>query len=220
MTLRTPVILAVLVLALPGAALAQIDNPAWGLGAGFSPRWQVPATFGGLVDGDDIDVGGREFRIGIVRGTTRGGEWGLSLVHKRLANDAAVSVDGGEAVARFVNEDAELLGVEVHRFFPFAHVGSRVQIGINLAGGLAQLRGFVRGEFDSASSQSLSAVIATRDIFEYAGRDIDWLPLAKAEVGLTATLGDRAKVRVGGGLNVPGFQIINISVSYLLGHDR
>lgn len=220
MTLRTPLILAALLLAAPGAALAQIDNPAWGLAAGFSPRWQMPATTGGLVDTDEVDVGGGELRIGIVRGTTLGGEWGLSLIHKRIENDAAVSIERGAGLARFVNEDAELLGVEVHRFFPVAHIGSRVQVGINVAGGLAQLRGFVRGEFDSTGSQSFSAVVATRDIFEYAGRDIDWVPLAKAEVGLTTRLGDRAKVRVSGGLNVPGFQIINISFSYLLGHDR
>lgn len=220
MALRIALILAALILAAPGVVLAQIDNPAWGLAAGFSPHWQVPTTLGGIVNSEDVDVGGREFRIGIVRGTTLGGEWGVSLVHKRLENDAAVSVDRTQGVARFVNEDAELIGVEAHRFFPLADIGSRMQVGINLAGGLAQLRGFVRGEFDSTNSQSFSAVVATRDIFEYAGRDIDWLPLAKAEIGLTTRLGDRAKVRVSGGLNVPGFQIINVSFSYLLGQDR
>jgi hypothetical protein len=219
MALRIAVLLAASILALPAAVLAQIDNPAWGLAGGFSPHWQVPGTFGGILNSDRFDVGGREFRIGIVRGTTAGDEWGLSLVHKLLKNDAAVSVARRQGVARFVNEDAELIGVEANRFFAFADVGRQMQVGANLAGGFAQIRGFVRGEFDS-TAQRLSATVPTRDVFAYAGREIRWLPLAKAEIGLVARVGERAKVRVSGGLNVPGFEIIDISFSYLLGHDR
>ena len=222
MSVRTTVVLVALILGIPTSALAQIDETTWGLTGAFSPRWKVPATAGNILDSRDIDVSGRELRIGVVRGTTFGGEWGISLVHKRPRNDGAVSVDVSNGEARFVTEDAELLGVEVHRFFPFGRIGDRVQIGLNLAGGFGQLRGFVRGEFDpsSAQAQSFTALVPTRDIFEYAGRTVDWLPLGKVELGVATLIGDRAKVRVSGGLNVPGFQIINVSFSYLLGQDR
>jgi hypothetical protein len=222
MKLRTVAILVAVIFALPAAARAQIDDPAWGLTGGFSPRWRVPATLGRIVDSSDIDLTGREFRVGIVRGTTFGGEWGVSLVHKRLRQDAAVTVQGSDGTARFVTEDTELLGVEVHRFMPFGRIGQRVQIGLNLAGGISQFRGFVRGEYvpASATAQSFTALVPTRDIFDYAGRDVEWLPLAKVELGVTTLVGERAKVRVSGGLNLPGYQIINISFSYLLGQDR
>ncbi len=222
MTLRTSMLLLGLLLASPRPGLAQIDNTAWGLTGGFSPRWQVPAAIEGSFDTSQVDITGREFRIGVVRGTTFGSEWGVSLVHKRLDKTSSVSVDGSDGVARFVTEDAELLGVEVHRFFPFGRIGERVQIGINLAGGLAQLRGFVRGEFDplSPGAQSFTALVPTRDIFEYGGRTIDWLPLGKAELGVTTLIGDRAKVRISSGLNLPGYQLVNVSFSYLLGQDR
>jgi hypothetical protein len=222
MRLQTTAILFALLLGAPAAALAQIDQTAWGLTGGFSPQWKVPATIGGVFDSHDIDVSGRELRVGVVRGTTFGGEWGISLVHKRPRRDAAVSVEASDGEARFVTEDAELLGVEAHRFFPFARVGKRVQVGLNLAGGVAQIRGFVRGQYQpfDAQAQSFSALVPARDIFEYAGRTVDWLPIAKVELGVATMLGDRAKVRVSGGLNLPGFQVVNVTFSYLLGQDR
>jgi hypothetical protein len=93
---------------------------------------------------------------------------------------------------------------------------------MNLAGGIAELRGFVRGDYDPVRSeaQRFTALVPTRAIFEYAGRDIDWLPLGKAELGVTTLIGERVKVRVSGGVNLPGFHIVNVGFSYLLGHDR
>ena len=222
MTLRTSTILLALILSGPGAAFAQIDQTSWGLAGGFSPHWAVPAALEGTFDARQVDVRGHEFRVGVIRGTTAGGDWGVSLVHKRLNNNSHVTVDGSDGVARFVADDAELLGVEAHRFLPFSRIGHRVQLGVNVAGGIAQVRGFVRGEYHpfTPGAQSFTAVVPTRGIFEYAGRDVDWLPIAKAELGVATLIGYRAKVRVSGGLNLPGYQMINISFSYLLGQDR
>jgi hypothetical protein len=222
MTLRPSTVALALALAAPTVALAQIDQTAWGLTTGFSPRWTVPTAIEGKFDVRQINIAGREFRIGVIRGTTFGGEWGVSLVHKRLNDDSDVSVDGSGGVARFVTEDAELLGAEVHRFLPFGRVGDRVQIGANLAGGIAQVRGFVRGEYQpfSSTAQSFTALVPTRGIFEYVGREVDWLPLGRAELGVTTLLGDRAKVRVTSGFNFPGYEVVNFSFSYLLGQDR
>ena len=215
--------LAVLVLAtFPGAAAAQIDDPAWGITAAFAPQWQVPTFLEGRFDVRTVDLTGREFRVGVVRGTTFGGEWGVSLVHKRLTEESAVTVQGTDGTARFVTEDAELLGVEVHRFFPFARLGERVQVGLNLAGGLAQIRGFVRGEYDpfSADADSFAATVPSHEIFQFTGRDVSWLPIAKAHLAVATLIGERAKVRVGAGLNLPGYELFNVSFSYLLGSDR
>lgn len=222
MQLRTMTLAMCLLLAGPGLAFAQIDDSAWGVTAAFAPRWRVPAFVEGRFDITSVDLLGRELRVGVVRGTTFGGEWGISLVHKRLSETSAVTVAGADGTASFVTEDSELLGVEVHRFFPFARIGDRVQVGVNLAGGLAQIRGFVRGEYDplSADAESFTAMVPSRDVFEYTGRDVSWLPTAKAQLAVATLIGERAKVRVGGGLNLPGYEFVNVSFSYLLGRDR
>jgi hypothetical protein len=222
MRLRIVTLAMCFVVAGPGLALAQIDDAAWGITAAFAPRWQVPAFVEGRFDITSVDLTGREFRVGVIRGTTFGGEWGISLVHKRLTDSGGVTVAGTDGVASFATEDSELLGVEVHRFFPFARLGGRVQLGVNLAGGLAQIRGFVRGEYDphGADAESFTATVRARDIFEYTGRDISWLPIAKAQLAVAALIGERAKVRVGGGVNLPGYEFVNVSFSYLLGRDR
>jgi hypothetical protein len=33
-------------------------------------------------------------------------------------------------------------------------------------------------------------------------------------------IGERLKLRVSGGFNMPGFQVVSLSFSYLLGQDR
>jgi hypothetical protein len=219
---RLLLLLLVFVLTEPAVALAQIDDPSWGVTAAFAPRWQVPTFVEGRFDVTSVDLTGRELRVGVVRGTTLGGEWGISLVHKRLTETSTVTVAGADGLARFTTEDSELLGVEVHRFLPFARLGPRVQFGVTLAGGIAQIRGFVRGDYDpfSADAESFTATVPSREIFEYTGRDVRWLPIAKAQIAVATLIGDRAKVRVGGGINLPGYEMVNVSFSYLLGRDR
>jgi hypothetical protein len=222
MQLRIVILVACFVVTGPAVALAQIDDPAWGITAAFAPRWQVPTFIEGRFDVASVDLTGRELRVGVVRGTTFGGEWGISLVHKRLSETGAVTVNGSDGIARFTTDDSELLGVEVHRFFPFARIGERVQVGVNLAGGIAQIRGFVRGEYDpfSTDAESFTATVPSREIFEYTGRDINWLPIAKAQLAVAALVGERAQIRIGGGINLPGYEVVNVSFSYLLGRDR
>lgn len=205
-------------LAAPSAVHAQIDETSWGITAGVSPQWSMPGTLlADLFGATSIDVKGPEFRIGVIRGTTLGGEWGVSLIHKRLSKESTLEVEGSDDVLTVVADDAELIGVEVHRFFPFARAG-RVQIGANLGGGIAQLRGFVSGVYVGDTGTTFT--LPFQDAFAVAGQEIDWLPLARAELAAAVPIGERLKVRVSGGFNMPGFQIVSLSFSYLLGQDR
>ncbi len=202
----------------PAPAAAQLDETSWGITAGVSPQWSMPGTLlAKLFDATTLDVKGPEFRLGVIRGTTLGGEWGISLVHKRLSKESTIAVEGSTDVLTVIADDAEMLGVEVHRFFPFARAG-RVQIGANLGGGIAQLRGFVTGTYIATTSAGFT--LPFPDAFEVAGREIDWLPIGRAEIGAATLIGDRVKVRVSGGFNMPGFQIVSLTFSYLLGQDR
>jgi hypothetical protein len=213
--------LAVLACALlaPLPVAAQIDDPSWGITAGFSPQWSIPGEWlAGVFDAQTINVKGPEFRLGVVRGTTLGGEWGVSLIHKRLSRESTVVVRGSNDLLTVVADDAELLGVEAHRFFPFARAGNNVQIGVNLGGGIAQLRGFVTGTYVGATSTDFT--LPFPDVLAVTNRQIDWMPLGRAELAVATLVGERLKVRVSGGFNMPGFQIVSLSFSYLLGQDR
>jgi len=202
----------------PASAQAQIDDTSWGITAGVSPRWSMPGTLlANLFDATALDVKGPEFRIGVIRGTTFGGEWGISLVHKRLSKESRIEIEGSRDVLTVVADDAEMIGVEVHRFFPFARSG-RVQIGAALGGGIAQLRGFVSGVHPGTTSTSFT--VPFPEAFVVTGRVIDWLPVGRAEIGAATLIGERLKVRVSGGFNMPGFQVVSLSFSYLLGQDR
>lgn len=203
----------------PLPAAAQIDDPSWGVTAGISPQWSIPGEWlAGLFDAQTIDVKGPEFRLGIVRGTTLGGEWGVSLVHKRLSRESTVAVEASNDLLIVVADDAELLGVEVHRFYPFARAGDKVQIGLNLGGGIAQLRGYVTGTYVGATPTDFTLPFS--DVLAVTERQIDWTPIGRVELAVATLVGERLKVRVSGGFNMPGFQVVSLSFSYLLGQDR
>jgi hypothetical protein len=211
-------VVATLLLFAPSRAAAQIDDTSWGITGGVSPQWAMPGEWlAGLFDATTVDVKGPEFRVGVIRGTTNGGEWGVSLIHKRLSKESTIEVEGTNDLLTVIADDAELIGVEVHRFFPFARAG-RVQIGVNLGGGIAQLRGFVTGRQTGVTTTDFT--LPFPEAFVVTGREIDWMPLGRAEIGAATLIGDRLKVRVSGGFNMPGFQIISLSFSYLLGQDR
>jgi hypothetical protein len=218
--MRRPALIAALavILALPAAAHAQIDDTSWGITAGVSPQWSMPGSMlAELFDATRLDVKGPEFRVGVIRGTTLGGEWGVSLVHKRLSKESTLELEGSDDLLTVVADDAELIGVEVHRFFPFARTG-RVQIGANLGGGIAQLRGFVTGTYVGATTTNFT--VPFPEAFTVTDREIDWLPLGRAELAAAVLAGERLKIRVSGGFNMPGFQVVSLSFSYLLGQDR
>ena len=206
-------------LGLPMSAAAQIDDTSWGITGGFSPQWSVPGgVLADLFDASDLDVKGPEFRLGVIRGTTLGGEWGLSLIHKRLSRESTIAIEGSDSLVNVVADDAEMLGVEVHRFFPFGTIGNRVQLGVNLGGGIAQLRGFVTGAYVSATQANFTLPFS--EAFEVTDREIDYLPIGRAEIAAAVLAGERLKVRFSGGFNMPGFQVFSVSFSYLLGQDQ
>ena len=113
----------------------------WGITGSFAPRWMVPSGFGKvLLEVDDIDIFGSEFRIGIVRGRPEGGDWGISFVRKRINDGASVvreNPPSTETTTYSATGGVWLTGAEVHTFLPFLRMGGRGQLGVVLAGGLS-----------------------------------------------------------------------------------
>jgi hypothetical protein len=205
-------------MALPAPAFAQLDNTSWGIVVSVAPFWKVPSQLTDLVPETTLDIKGHDLRVGFVRGKTFGGEWGVTVVQKRISRESVIAVNDGADTVTIRADDAEMLGVELHQFIPFARIG-RTQIGVNVGGGVAQMRGFVTAVATTADGGSVSATLPFKDFFTLAGAKFLYFPLATVELAGAAMVGDRVKIRVGGGFNMPGIQIGSVAVSVLLGND-
>lgn len=159
----------VLSFALP--ANAQDAPSSWGVIGSAVPKWKIPSeleVLAGLhfseddADIDKLDLRGGEFRIGIARGRTLSGDWGVSFVRRTYVDHDVLDATGRgcqggstpngplilECEQNLVDlhrRNVRLSGVEVHKFIPFATIARRVQIGLNLGGGF----GTVDGQIDT-----------------------------------------------------------------------
>ena len=207
---------------LPQAAGAQDRRTHWGVAAGLAPRWTASAAWvERLYAADTIDWAGSDLRVGVVRGSDLGGDWGVAFI-KRSLEDGGVYDDLGASggSVRYVTNGVTATGVEVHRFAPFGGaIGDRVQIGLELGAGVARLDGLADrvdadtgGVLDSAPART---ALALRGIDKLG---IDGLvPLGRLELAVAAIPVWGLKVKVKGGLNFPGTQRFSLSAHYLFG---
>ena len=197
---------------LPGEAGAQGGDSHWGVSVGFTPRWTVTESsvpVGILWDNvDEIELSGSGVRVGVIRGSERGGDWGISFVRRRF-KDGSVLDFTSAGDARYVTDGVALNGVEIHKFSPFVTVGS-VQIGLEYGGGVGTLSG------DAVATNRPS--IGTRDVTDaLREHGIPIVPLARAEIAAAIIAAPGLKVRIKGGLNFPGLQAFSVTVNYLFG---
>ena len=208
----------------------------WGLTGGFTPSWQFLQPVADLLD-KEVSISGSEFEVGVVRGRHEGGDWGLSFVRKNVKDGSMVrdlvgacfSIDRGPDTClptTFTPIGMSVQGVEAHTYLPFVTIKRRVQIGMNLAGGVGKVSGHVeerRSEvdfvFDPVRRQTVPRFYETVEITEaktlLAGHDI--VPLAKIELAAAVLVAPGLKVRVSGGFNVPGYRTFGVTSTYLFG---
>lgn len=219
----------------PAPAAAQgDDDPHFGVGVSFAPFWKSRGDL--LVTTGLEDVGtveGTEFAIGLVRGRMRGGEWGISFVRKPFKDSTSVfqeqdtqdcgpSCISSATFTQTTRFDAVYLrGVEVHWAPAFVTIRDRVQIGLNIAGGIAIPEGtfhqtidftssatFPGGTFTDSSSDSSST--PAKEVF------FGKVPIFKIEVQGAVILAPGLKLKISGGLNNPGMGM-RIGATYLFG---
>jgi hypothetical protein len=68
------VLSSLLVGAIPAPALAQGNESHWGVNASFTPQWSLMEPLRKIMFDEGGTLAGREFTIGIVRGSSRGGD--------------------------------------------------------------------------------------------------------------------------------------------------
>lgn len=244
-TLLAPLCLAfrlftilVLVLICPLAASAQRppdEQPKWGVGFSITPSWQIADRFIELFDleeGESATMSGSEFTIGIVRGSTRGGDWGVSFVHKSL-DDGSGGVDVGEdcftaTVCRPTTEtvrtlDVKYTGVEGHKFLAFFK-RPRVQVGLNIAGGVGKPSGTIittteRFEPTGFGPQGVPLgfrLVREEEVDSAEEELFAYMPFAKVEAEGDIVLAPGLKAKLAFGFNFPAYAF-RVGMSYRFG---
>jgi hypothetical protein len=221
---------------MPSIASAQ-DNPSlWGVRVSFTPGWEISDTFGKMFfDPEDNGVmKGTEFSIGFVRGSVRGGDWGVSFTRKpfdnasgtnRLDQDcfnqAQTICQPNHEVIRF--QDVYLNAFEVHWFARLVNIGSRAQIGLNVGGGLGIMKGNIVTVTDRSEPTGFNQNGPTgfRPVHEEEvalAKDelLPYFPLGKVEVEGAVIVAPGLKVKIAGGMNFPGTSV-RVAAVYLFG---
>jgi hypothetical protein len=214
-------------------AYAQGGNAShWGASVSFTPLWKAHDQLQELLwaEGEGT-LEGSEFTVGLVRGSTRGGDWGVSFVRKPIKDGTTITevtedtTENSRSVStyRLVFHDVYLQGVEFHGFIPFATIKDRVQIGLNLSGGIAAVRGEIEEAFEFFSEFRLpnGQVITNSDssVTTSPAKDViyEYQPLGKVEGQVALIVAPWLKVKAGGGFNMPSAVAFRVGATFLIG---
>jgi hypothetical protein len=215
-------------MALLGAAPAEAQpDSRWAITGTFVPQWAVPGKAGDFIDAE-VDVSGREFRVGIGRGRTESGDWAISFVQKTVKDGSQIrEIDDDpfcsngqcyDTSGSFALNGVKATGVEIHKMWHIATIKDRIQIGMDFAAGVAHLSGeTIETEADLrfANNGAVSVVSTTTT----KPVELEWAPLARIELAVTGIVSKALKVRVSGGFNLPGVPAIAVTALYLIGSD-
>jgi len=235
------VCLVVMSLAMPAVASAQsTSEKRWGVNLSFTPAWTENEKLKDrLFWGDeDFPLEGSELLIGFVKGTMRGGDWGVSYVRKPIKN-TTVSVSQTQQFCSGPNnascqtqvfssttESRDVLvdGVEVHFFIPVVTLANRVQLGVNAGGGAGFPTGTVArfGTSTNTFTQPGLPPQVTTQTFSSEGDAADEIiskvvPLLKVEFQAAVIVAPGLKIKFAAGLNAPSAPALRIGMTYLFG---
>lgn len=222
-------------------------NPShWGINFSMTPSWTIADSIKKIViEGDgEVNIKGKALTIGFVRGSRRGGDWGVAYVRKPMKDGLAVSTvttdcfPSGPPSAPTTTclKDREqdffdhvaMSGVEVHWWIAIARIKDRVQLGVNIAGGVAKLTGNIRTVEDRDESnfvpnpngQGGTQVITVKHTDETKpakeAAPLPIIPLFKLEFEAGVIVLPALKVKFAYGLDIPS-KSVRLVVVYLIG---
>jgi hypothetical protein len=230
----------------PTALFGQDASPShWGVSASATPSWEISASVKELLGDEDetVNIKGSEFTIGFVRGSTLGGDWGVSYVRKPWDDGVGFSSSSTQCLTidpsqpplcprssdKTIFERVALTGVEVHWFIAprFARIRDRVQIGANIAGGIAKVSGTTLTVSDfqypvpvfTPGPGGFRFRLENEHVEERSPASeeiLPVLPLLKVELMGAVIATPALKIKVAGGVNFPGtgFRVLGV---YLFG---
>lgn len=229
---KTIIVLLLLSCSVAAQTADEDAKSHWGVVTTFAPSWQALKPLEKLV-GETFDISGSEFKIGIARGREQSGDWGVEYIRKGLKDGSTVTPStggcSGQCVSTgrfYVTRGVALSGIEAHKFIPFGTIKRRVQIGLNLAGGVAQIKGQVETHrlgqvfsFDPRTG-AITGVTNTETVTVDSAHDlftVNPFPVGKVELAVAMIAAPGLKIRASGGLNFPGTQKFSLAAVYFFG---
>jgi hypothetical protein len=222
----------------PTPASAQTDREThWGIRVSFVPAWEITDSLKSvLFDANEQGTikGSSEVAIGFVRGSTLGGDWGVSFVRKPW-DDGSGSTSSdtdcfnqAQTICRPRTESTLTQGVylnafEIHWFIRLANIKRRVQVGLNVGGGIGSVKGDVikttdRFEPTGFNQQGPTGFQQLHEEEVLLAKDelLPIFPLLKVEAVGSVLVAPGLKVQVAGGVNFPAYSG-RMGLVYLIG---
>jgi hypothetical protein len=220
----------------PGLAAAQSDQSHWGVRASFAPSWEIADPVKDLLfeETDEGTIKGSEFLIGFVRGSTRGGDWGVSFVRKPWEDGSGTTSTDQDCfnqaqticrprVESTLTRGVYLDAVEVHWFIRIVNIKERVQVGVNVGGGIGSVKGDVVSTVDRFEPTGFNQQGPTgfrpvheEEILPAKDELLPVFPLFKTEALGSVIVTPALKVQVAAGINFPAYSG-RIGIVYLIG---
>lgn len=228
----------------PTPATAQSDPSHWVVTASYTPQWKI-ATFvqDFLSDEDEtINMEGTEFRIGMGRGSTKGGDWNVAYVRKPFKDGVASTSDSSFCFSPGNNqpelcpnshevvtyEGVYLEGIAADWFLSFVRIKDRVQIGLNAGIGVGAFKGNVRTVRDEeqynfvpnpgrgGGGTQVKTIEHTDETNPAKDELAPYFPFGNVGVEGAVILTPALKVKMAYGLTFPG-KGFRVGVTYLIG---
>jgi hypothetical protein len=224
-----------------GSSNSKVSH--WGVLFSATPSWTVPnSIIDKIASGGGATIVGTQFTIGIVHGRATSGDWGVTFVHEPVKDGSnGFNSDtncgfangpmpggcfntSGAAVAHAV----KMNGVQVHKFFSFGMIKRRVQLGLEIAGGIGKLSGTLqkfssditnvqRNPKTGVQTGLLTTTITTEDITAELPSNV---PLGHLAFVAAAIINPAIKVRWEAGMLMPGQSFTSLAATFLFGaHD-
>jgi hypothetical protein len=224
----------------PGVQPGADKTSHWGVSGSFTPKWELWSVVKKkLLDNPDdvVNLSGSQFSIGIVRGRSSGGEWGVSFVSQSVKDGSGASSVSHECPpgptsqcfdlpSSFATQNAKLFGAELHFFIPFATIKRRVLVGLKLAAGAGMIAGnavttdstleFVPNpQPQPGGTFKATTKVTTKAIKDELGLPV--LPMLSIGAAVAFIVTPAVKVRWEGGIVAPGVTTFAVTVTYLIG---
>jgi hypothetical protein len=212
------------------------NDSHWGVRVYVTPAWELTDSIKDKIfdENEDGTWKGSEFGVGVARGSTLGGDWGVSFVRKPFDDDSNIietsqdCFNQAQTICRPNTTTKQFDGVylnavEVHWFRPIVTIKQRAQIGFNIAGGIGSMNGNLiqSRDFSIPTAFGPTGPTAFRSVHEeevVPAKDelLSIFPLGKIEAAGAVILAPGLKVQVFGGFNFPGMSF-RVGGVYLIG---
>ena len=206
----------------------------WGVRVTFTPSWEITNQMKNVLFDDEETgtiSGSNEFTIGFVRGTTLGGDWGVSFVRKPWDDGSGPTSTNQQCPVTPTNcatitessltQGVYLDGFEVHWTPTFVTIKNHFQIGLNVAGGLGFMKGDVvktetGQEFQFGPGGPVKVPVNRSETVPAKDELMPYFPMFKIEAAFSFIITPALKARFAAGANFPAYSW-NIGAVYLFG---